>query len=72
LATHTANQLRGSWTTAERTNAAADSFDDYADHGLLSAALRPLVTDLRVEPLTDPTLWGRTITDERYAVIATV
>jgi SAM-dependent methyltransferase len=38
----------------------------------LTATLRPLVSDLRVEPLTDPTLWGRTITDERYCVIATV
>jgi len=38
----------------------------------LTATLRPLATDLRVEPLTDPALWGRAITDERYAVIATV
>jgi len=30
-----------------------------------------LVSDLRVEPLTDPDLWGRRIADERYAVIAT-
>lgn len=37
----------------------------------LAEALRPLVTDLRTEPLTDPTLWGRTITDERYAIVAT-
>ncbi|GGL15744.1 hypothetical protein GCM10014719_17290 [Planomonospora parontospora subsp. antibiotica] len=38
----------------------------------LLAALQPLVESARVEPLTDPTLWGRTITDERYAVVAFV
>lgn len=39
----------------------------------LTAAVRPLVTDLRVEPLSDrAALWGRTVTDERYAVIATI
>ncbi|MGW3886995.1 class I SAM-dependent methyltransferase [Streptomyces sp. NPDC005055] len=39
----------------------------------LAVAVRPLVTDLRVEPLDgQAALWGRTVTDERYAVIATV
>lgn len=39
--------------------------DDLAD------TLRPLVTDLRVEPLgDDPGLWGRDVDDERYALIA--
>ncbi|WP_328884981.1 class I SAM-dependent methyltransferase [Streptomyces sp. NBC_00316] len=39
----------------------------------LAATLRPLVTELRVEPLSgEAALWGRTVTDERYAVIATV
>lgn len=38
----------------------------------LTTTLRPLVTGLRVEALTDPVLWGRTVTDERYAVIATL
>ncbi|GAA3469543.1 hypothetical protein [Nonomuraea roseola] len=37
----------------------------------LSLALRDLVTGLRVEPLTDPRLWGKHIDDERYALIAT-
>ncbi|MET8340600.1 class I SAM-dependent methyltransferase [Streptosporangium canum] len=36
----------------------------------LVQALRPLVKTLRVEPLLDPTLWGRPIQDERYAVVA--
>ncbi|WP_433237159.1 class I SAM-dependent methyltransferase [Streptosporangium sp. CA-135522] len=36
----------------------------------LVQALRPMVRTLRVEPLLDPTLWGRSIQDERYAVIA--
>jgi SAM-dependent methyltransferase len=39
----------------------------------LAAAVRPLVTDLRIEPLTDePALWGGPVTDERYALIAHV
>ncbi|MEU1891807.1 class I SAM-dependent methyltransferase [Streptomyces pristinaespiralis] len=39
----------------------------------LSAAVRPLVTDLRIEPLSHaPLLWGGPVTDERYAVIARV
>ncbi|MGW1992096.1 class I SAM-dependent methyltransferase [Embleya sp. NPDC001921] len=37
----------------------------------LSSAVRPFVADLRVEPLDeDPALWGRAVTDERYALIA--
>lgn len=38
----------------------------------LLQALRPLAVDSRVEPLTDPDLWGRPIQDERYAVITFV
>jgi SAM-dependent methyltransferase len=38
----------------------------------LTSTLQPLVADLRIEPLTDPSLWGRTINDERYAIIVTV
>ncbi|MFI2008684.1 class I SAM-dependent methyltransferase [Streptomyces jumonjinensis] len=39
----------------------------------LAAAVRPLVTELRVEPLSgQAALWGRPVADERYAVIATV
>ncbi|WP_248962892.1 class I SAM-dependent methyltransferase [Sphaerisporangium perillae] len=37
---------------------------------VLADALRGLVTDLRVELLIDPLLWGRPIDDERYALIA--
>ena len=36
----------------------------------LVQTLRPLVKTLQVEPLLDPTLWGRPIQDERYAVVA--
>ncbi|RAJ44862.1 methyltransferase family protein [Kitasatospora sp. SolWspMP-SS2h] len=40
---------------------------------VLAAALRPLVRDLRVEPLeADPALWGGPVHDERYAVLALV
>ncbi|MFC4590714.1 class I SAM-dependent methyltransferase [Sphaerisporangium corydalis] len=36
----------------------------------LVRALGAFLTDVRVDPLTDPGLWGRPIHDERYAVIA--
>ncbi|MFG1705795.1 class I SAM-dependent methyltransferase [Nonomuraea sp. M3C6] len=38
--------------------------------GDLVTALRPIVADVRVDPLTDPALWGKEIDDERYAVVA--
>ncbi|MGV2918861.1 class I SAM-dependent methyltransferase [Streptomyces alfalfae] len=39
----------------------------------LVAAVEPLVTDLRVESLSDdPNLWGRPVDDVRYALIARV
>ncbi|MFF5210859.1 class I SAM-dependent methyltransferase [Streptosporangium sp. NPDC000396] len=38
----------------------------------LVRTLRPVVKTLRVEPLLDPALWGRSIQDERYAVVAFV
>lgn len=39
----------------------------------LSAAVRPLVTELRIEPLAgDAALWGGPVTDERYALVARV
>jgi SAM-dependent methyltransferase len=38
----------------------------------LAEALRPLVSALRIEPLTDARLWGRAVADERYAIIARV
>jgi ubiquinone/menaquinone biosynthesis C-methylase UbiE len=39
----------------------------------LAAAVRPLVTDLRIEPLSDdPDLWGGPVSDERYALLAHV
>ncbi len=37
----------------------------------LAAAVRPLVAEVSIEPLSDnPALWGGTVTDERYALIA--
>lgn len=38
----------------------------------LAGTLRPFVSDLRIQPLTDSALWGRDVTDERYCVVATV
>ncbi|MFF4816542.1 class I SAM-dependent methyltransferase [Kitasatospora sp. NPDC001309] len=38
----------------------------------LAAAVRPLVAELRVEPLSgDAALWGGPVHDERYALVAT-
>lgn len=36
----------------------------------LADAVRPLARSVAVEPLTDPVLWGREVTDERYALVA--
>lgn len=36
----------------------------------LVAAVEPHATVLEVRPLTDPALWGGTIADERYALVA--
>lgn len=36
----------------------------------LTSLLEPLVSELRVEPLSDPLLWGREVHDARYAVLA--
>ncbi|WP_354637636.1 class I SAM-dependent methyltransferase [Kitasatospora camelliae] len=39
----------------------------------LAAAVRPLVADLRIDPLAgDPDLWGGPVDDERYALVARV
>ncbi|MFJ1756365.1 class I SAM-dependent methyltransferase [Kitasatospora sp. NPDC088134] len=39
----------------------------------LVATLRPLVADLRIDPLDgEPELWGHPVDDERYAVVARV
>ncbi|MFJ7150071.1 class I SAM-dependent methyltransferase [Streptomyces sp. NPDC100445] len=39
----------------------------------LTALLRPLAREVRLERLSgDPLLWGKTVTDERYTVVATV
>jgi ubiquinone/menaquinone biosynthesis C-methylase UbiE len=39
----------------------------------LAAVVRPLVADLRIEPLSgDADLWGGPVSDERYALIAQV
>lgn len=36
----------------------------------LQAAVAPLVARTTVVPLTDPALWGRTVSDERYLLVA--
>jgi SAM-dependent methyltransferase len=36
----------------------------------LAAALEPLARQVEVVPLSDPVLWGREISDERYLVVA--
>jgi SAM-dependent methyltransferase len=38
----------------------------------LAETVRPFVTGLHVEPLTDSALWGKVVDDERYALVATI
>lgn len=67
--------VEGRWASVEND----DYVDDHAalpwtggvTARTLAATLRHHVSDLTVVPLTDPTLWGRDITDERYVIIAT-
>lgn len=42
------------------------------DAATLAAEVTPLVERHRVEVLDDPALWGRTVADQRYALIAEV
>ncbi|MFF1628174.1 class I SAM-dependent methyltransferase [Streptomyces sp. NPDC058246] len=56
--------VEGVWGVLSPVGIAADR---------LTALLDPLVTHIRVEPLSgDARLWGREVEDERYAVVATV
>lgn len=69
--------IEGRWREAGNTGpayvAGAESLPWNGGIGAddLTAAVRPLVTSLRVEPLSHQTdLWGGPVTDERYALIA--
>jgi SAM-dependent methyltransferase len=56
--------VEGVWGTLTPVGISADR---------LTALLRPLARDVRVERLSDdPLLWGKDVDDERYAVLATV
>jgi len=56
--------IEGVWGTSHPAGIPADR---------LTALLAPLAAGARVERLSgDPVLWGKEVTDERYAVVATV
>ncbi|MER6568919.1 class I SAM-dependent methyltransferase [Streptomyces sp. NPDC001093] len=56
--------VEGVWGTLHPVGIPADR---------LTALLAPLCPDVRVERLSgDPVLWGKAVTDERYAVVARV
>ncbi|MBC7268609.1 MAG: class I SAM-dependent methyltransferase [Streptomyces sp.] len=56
--------VEGVWGTVSPVGIPADR---------LTALLEPLAGHIRLERLSgDPLLWGRTVDDERYAVVATV
>lgn len=56
--------IEGVWGTTAPVGIPADR---------LTALLAPLTGDVRLEPLSqDARLWGGAVTDERYAVVATV
>ena len=40
--------------------------------GVLAATVQPMAARVHVTHLTDPLLWGKEITDERYVVLAHV
>ncbi|MEV0628891.1 class I SAM-dependent methyltransferase [Nonomuraea wenchangensis] len=64
--------VEGRWGTVPRRE--GTPWDGGVPAAELEAALRRLpvpLTDVRVEPLTDPLLWGKEIIDERYTVTAT-
>ena len=52
--------IEGRWNTGAGLTASS-----------LTGMLDPRLSDVRVEPLDDPALWGGKIDDERYAVLAT-
>ncbi|MEU5363547.1 class I SAM-dependent methyltransferase [Streptomyces sp. NPDC005925] len=55
--------VEGVWGTADPAGIPADR---------LAALLAPLTGHVRVEPLSDDALlWGKAVTDERYAIVAT-
>ncbi len=55
--------VEGVWGTVDPAGIPADR---------LAALLAPLAGQVRAEPLSgDPRLWGKTVTDERYAIVAT-
>lgn len=70
--------VEGRWFTADADEPYAVGAEELPWNGGvraadLEAAVRPLVSDLRTVDLTgDPSLWGWQVTDERYALIATV
>ena len=69
--------VEGRWSSPDGASYTADAPTLPWDGGVAAAdladAVRPLVTALRVERLSDDTLlWGRPVTDERYALVATV
>lgn len=54
-----------------RWNPAGDPWRGGVSATTLTAELRPLASAVEVHPLTDPVLWGKPVTDERYALLAT-
>jgi len=69
--------VEGRWSTPGDASYTPDAPALPWDGGVAAAqlvdAVRPLVAGLRVEDLTgDDALWGRSVTDERYALVARV
>ena len=50
--------VEGRWATGAGLRAAE-----------LVSLVRPLASEVRVERLTDPALWGRVVDDERFALL---
>jgi SAM-dependent methyltransferase len=61
--------VEGRWSTSADDT---DSWSAGVSATALVAAIGPLVARVHVEHLTDPTLWGKEIHDERYVLLAHV
>ena len=69
--------IEGRWATATEDTPYTPEAPPLPWNGGVTAqhlrdAVRPLVQDLRIEPLDDPDLWSHPIDDERYALIADI
>lgn len=62
--------VEGCWDVPDTGDGPGTPWSRGVPATVLADAVRPLVTRLHTEHLTDPALWGRMINDERYVLLA--